>query len=110
MQYEYQDLDTARPFIQRTIRQNQKHGYGTSIRALFRNLRKKQWLSFFGDWPIMWIILDEYKKQKIKTTSSKIQSAIKQSEEYQDLKKREKMEWLRILSEDIYKGIGNGTK
>lgn len=110
MQYEYQDLETARPFIRKTLETNRKRGCNTSVKALFRNLRKKSYLSFFEDWPIIWVILDTFKQEKEKTTPSRIQTAIKQSKEYSDLRKKEKTAWLRELSRDIFKGIQGTSK
>jgi len=89
---QFQDLEWAIPRIHAQIKENKKRGMGASVSGLFSMLRKERHLSLMGDYFLFWIILSE-----VKTTSSKLSTALRKSKEYNGLQKREKMLWLKNL-------------
>lgn len=93
---QFQDLNWARPRIQAQILHNKKRGSNSSLSGLFSMLRKQRHFSLLGDYPLFWIIMDET-KEKSKT---KIKTALRKSEEYRSVSKKEKMWWLNSLMQD----------
>lgn len=96
---QFQDLDWARPRIQTYIKNNKTRDRGTSISGLFSMIRKQRHLSLIGDYPLFWVIMDETKE----TNKSKIRTALRKSEEYRSVSKKEKMWWLNSLAPDATK-------
>lgn len=96
---QFQDLEWARPRIQAQIEKNKRRGMGASISGLFKMLRSQRHLTLIGDYPLLWIIMNETKE----TSQIKIKTALKYSDEYKQLPKREKMWWLKSLSSDLYR-------
>jgi len=96
---QFQDLGWAIPKIQKKIQGNKKRGMKASISGIFKMLRSQPHLSLIGDYPLLWVIMNETKE----TNKIKIKNALKYSDEYKHLSKREKMWWMRSLSDPAYK-------
>ena len=99
MDNQFQDLEWARPRIKAQIRNNKKRGMGASISGLFTMLRRERHLSLIGDFSILWIIMDETHE----TNKNKIRTALRKSEEYRSVSKKEKMQWLSTLANNATK-------
>lgn len=88
---QFQDLEWARPRIKTRLLNNKKQEYGTSVSGLYSMLRKEPHLSLIGDYSLFWIIIDETKE----TSKTKIANALRKSQEFNGLRKKERMWWLQ---------------
>jgi len=96
---QFQDLEWARPRIKAQIKNNKHRGMGASVSGLFTMLRRERHLSLIGDYPILWIIMNETQEMN----KMKIKRALTKSQEYKGLPKIQKMWWLKSLSDPLYR-------
>ena len=98
MNFQYYDLGLAGGYIDSTLRSNNRAGVDrTSLSRLFKQLRKHPNFEAFGDYPILSYIICHFREKNLSTTKDQILGALKYSEEYKELRKRDKMAWFKLL-------------
>lgn len=88
-----QNLDQARKSVEKAFKKNPRRSFS----ALFRKLRKREDVWFFGDYALMALICDEASNEGISPSDKVIGLMCRQSSEYRSLAKRRKMIWNRNL-------------
>lgn len=86
MNIQFQDLSLAIPKIERKFNKNPRR----SISSTFRHLRKQNTFSFFGDYPILSIILNTIINININPSRHQAIYALNQSQELFLLSKKDK--------------------
>lgn len=71
------------------------------ISSLFRDLRKNTHFSLLGDYGILWAIAKTMDMLNMKRIRNQFGTAARQSPEFRELPKREKMMWLENFTGDI---------
>ena len=94
---QYQSLELA---TNKTIKMYMRNPH-RSISATYRTLRKKPYISFFGDYPILATVVTAIIKLGITPTRFQVTYALNQSDELQQLGKQEKSSLLNQLINSI---------
>ena len=94
MNMQYQDLSLAE---NKTIKMYIRNPH-RSISATYRTLRKKSYISFFGDYPILSTVVITVIRLGITPSRFQVTYALNQSDELQNLLKQEKNSLLNQLT------------
>lgn len=92
-----QSLELARKLTQTKIKEAKREGYKTlSLGIVFKGIRENENLSFFGDYPLLAVIVEEIKKV-FEISRWSLSSVMRKSEELSQLSKKEKSELVNQL-------------
>lgn len=89
----YQDLSLSKNRTLKLYKQNSNR----SLSSTFRNLRKKSYNSFIGDYPILFTIFQTIIESGVPVTRFQLNHALNQSDELIQFSKKEKTELLNQL-------------
>ncbi len=95
----FQDVDWVREKAKEDIATSFKSGHRRSISALFRDLRKNRRYFLLGDYLVFWSIADAIRQLQQKYPKKEFSYALRQSKEYREIRKRERMQWAQRLYE-----------
>lgn len=98
MNMQYQDLNLA---TNKTIKMYMRNPH-RSISATYRTLRKKSYVSFFGDYPILSAVVTAILNLGITPSRFQVNYALNQSNELQNLLKQDKNSLLNQLTNTIH--------
>lgn len=98
MNVQYQDLKLATNKTTKMYIRNPRR----SISATYRTLRKKSYISFFGDYPILAAVVTTIINLGITPSRFQVTYALNQSNELQNLLKQEKSSLLNQLINHIH--------
>lgn len=90
------DLRFAKAKTKKDLTENKRR----RMSALFRDIRKMDSVMGIGDWSIMSMIVQEVSKLR-KLSHDEIKNMCRNSEEYKDMQKRDKMKFIKGLWESI---------
>ena len=98
MNIQYQDLSLAE---NRTIKMYIRNPH-RSISATYRTIRSKSYVSFFGDYPILFTVVTTFVNLGKTPSRFQVTYALNQSDELQSLLKQEKNSLLDQLTNPIH--------
>lgn len=101
----FQDLKQTRQFISKSFKDNPRR----SLSALYRNVRGSHAVSFYGDYPLVSLILEEAVKNKVNVTDKVLWRLLIQSEDYKNSTLTEKRMWKVSLLESAKGGNENNV-